>query len=90
MGRGALLGSVLTSGVAFATLVSHPSAVFQLFGLTVVLALTLSVLVSVLVLPSFPAVVGALAAWHRQPRPTHHFLGPDPDPQLSTHRDLKQ
>jgi predicted RND superfamily exporter protein len=50
---GALLGSVLTSGVAFATLLLHPSVVFRSFGMIVVLALTLSFVVSVLVLPSF-------------------------------------
>jgi predicted RND superfamily exporter protein len=50
---GALLGSVLTSGVAFATLLLHPSVVFRSFGLIVVLALALSFVVSVLVLPSF-------------------------------------
>jgi Predicted exporters of the RND superfamily len=50
---GALLGSVLTSGAVFATLLLHPSVVFQSFGLIVVLALVLSFVVSVLVLPSF-------------------------------------
>jgi len=50
---GALLGSVLTSGAAFATLLLHPSVVFRSFGLIVVLALVLSFVVSVLVLPSF-------------------------------------
>ena len=50
---GALLGSVLTSSAAFATLLLHPSVVFQSFGLIVVLALVLSFVVSVLVLPSF-------------------------------------
>ncbi len=50
---GALFGSALTSGVAFATLLLHPSVVFQSFGGIVVLALVLSFLVSVLVLPSF-------------------------------------
>jgi len=50
---GALFGSVLTSSAAFATLLLHPSVVFQSFGLIVVLALVLSFVVSVLVLPSF-------------------------------------
>ena len=50
---GALLGSALTSSVAFVTLLAHPSAVFQSFGAIVVLALALSFVVSVLVLPSF-------------------------------------
>ena len=50
---GALLGSVFTSGVAFATLLLHPSVVFRSFGLIVVLALALSFVVSMLVLPSF-------------------------------------
>jgi predicted RND superfamily exporter protein len=50
---GALLGSVLTSGAAFATLLLHPSVVFRSFGQIVVLALALSFVVSVLVLPSF-------------------------------------
>ena len=50
---GALFGSVLTSGAAFATLLLHPSVVFRSFGLIVVLALGLSFVVSVLVLPSF-------------------------------------
>jgi len=50
---GALLGSVLTSSAAFATLLLHPSVVFRSFGLIVVLALVLSFVVSVLVLPSF-------------------------------------
>ena len=50
---GALLGSVLTSSAAFATLLLHPSVVFRSFGLIVVLALVLSFVVSVLILPSF-------------------------------------
>jgi len=49
---GALLGSALTSGAAFATLLLHPSAVFQSFGFIVVVALLLSFVVSVLVFPS--------------------------------------
>ncbi len=49
---GALLGSALTSGVAFGTLLLHPSAVFQSFGFIVVAALLLSFVVSVLVFPS--------------------------------------
>jgi predicted RND superfamily exporter protein len=50
---GALLGSALTSCATFATLLVHPSAVFQSFGAIVVLSLFLSFLVSVFVLPSF-------------------------------------
>jgi len=49
---GALLGSALTSGAAFATLLMHPSPVFQSFGFIVVVALLLSFAVSVLVFPS--------------------------------------
>jgi len=49
---GALLGSALTSGGAFATLLIHPSPMFQSFGFIVVLALLLSFAVSVLVFPS--------------------------------------
>lgn len=49
---GALLGSALTSGAAFATLLMHPSPVFQSFGFIVVVALLLSFGVSVLVFPS--------------------------------------
>jgi predicted RND superfamily exporter protein len=68
---GALLGSVLTSSAAFATLLLHPSVVFRSFGLIVVLALVLSFVVSVLVLPSF------LLLWARwQSRGT-----PDEEPE---------
>jgi len=49
---GALLGSALTSGAAFATLLLHPSPVFQSFGFIVVFALGLSFVVSVVVFPS--------------------------------------
>ena len=49
---GALLGSALTSGAAFAMLLAHPSPVFQSFGFIVVIALLLSFVVSVLVFPS--------------------------------------
>ncbi|PSP76179.1 RND transporter [Halobacteriales archaeon QS_1_68_20] len=49
---GALLGSALTSGGAFATLLLHPSPQLRGFGMLVVLALSLSFLVSVFVLPS--------------------------------------
>lgn len=49
---GALLGSALTSTAAFATLLLHPSPVFQSFGFIVVSALLLSFLASVLVFPS--------------------------------------
>lgn len=49
---GALLGSALTSAAAFATLIVHPSPVFQSFGIIVVLALLVSFAASVLVFPS--------------------------------------
>lgn len=49
---GALLGSALTSGAAVTTLVLHPHPQFESFGLIVALALGLSFLVSVFVLPS--------------------------------------
>ncbi|MEF8813578.1 MAG: MMPL family transporter [Halovenus sp.] len=49
---GALLGSVLTSGAAFATLLLHTSPQIRSFGAIVVLALSLSFLLSVFVLPS--------------------------------------
>ena len=71
---GALLGSVLTSGAAFATLLLHPSVVFRSFGLIVVLALVLSFVVSVLVLPSF------LLLWARWQSPGT----PDEEPEPGT------
>ncbi|WP_336037341.1 efflux RND transporter permease subunit [Halobacterium yunchengense] len=49
---GALLGSTLTSTGAFATLLLLPHPQFQSFGALVVLALSLSFVVSVFVLPS--------------------------------------
>ncbi|WP_440989249.1 efflux RND transporter permease subunit [Haloarchaeobius baliensis] len=49
---GALLGSTLTSGGAFATLLLHVSPQLRSFGMLVVLALSLSFLVSVFVFPS--------------------------------------
>jgi len=49
---GALLGSVLTSGAAFATLLLHTSPQIRSFGAIVVLALSLSFLLGVFVLPS--------------------------------------
>ena len=49
---GALFGSALTSSASFATLLLHPSVVFQSFGGIVVLALVLSFVLSVLLLPS--------------------------------------
>jgi len=49
---GALLGSALTSSAAFATLLVHPSPMFQSFGFIVVVALLLSFAVSVVVFPS--------------------------------------
>ena len=66
---GALLGSALTSCAAFATLLLHPSAVFRSFGAIVVLALLLSFVVSVVVLPSF------LLLWARRTQPVEQ---PDP------------
>ena len=58
---GALFGSALTSGAAFATLLVHPSVVFRSFGGIVVLALVLSFVLSVLLLPSF---LLPWARWH--------------------------
>ncbi|WP_232701999.1 efflux RND transporter permease subunit [Halobacterium wangiae] len=49
---GALLGSTLTSTGAFSALLLHPHPQFQSFGTLVVLALGLSFVVSVVVLPS--------------------------------------
>jgi len=49
---GALLGSVLTSGAAFTTLLLHTSPQIRSFGAIVVVALSLSFLLSVFVLPS--------------------------------------
>ena len=49
---GALLGSALTSGAAFLTLMLHPSAQIESFGAIVVFALLSSFLLSVFVLPS--------------------------------------
>jgi len=59
---GALLGSTLTSAGAFVTLRLHPDPRMQNFGTLVVLALALSFVVSVFVLPS------ALLLWHRHVR----------------------
>jgi predicted RND superfamily exporter protein len=56
---GALLGSTLTSAGAFSALMLHPHPQFQSFGLLVVLAMTLSFVVSVFVLPSL------LLVWSR-------------------------
>ena len=50
---GALLGSALTSSAAFSTLMLHFHAQFESFGAIVVLALALSFLLAVFVLPSF-------------------------------------
>ncbi|MFB6270772.1 MAG: MMPL family transporter, partial [Halobacterium sp.] len=50
---GALLGSTLTTTGAFSTLLLLPHPQFQSFGLLVVLALAVSFVVSVFVLPSF-------------------------------------
>lgn len=49
---GALLGSAVTSGSAFALLILIPSPQFTSFGIIVALALTVSFLLSVFVLPS--------------------------------------
>lgn len=49
---GALLGSALTSAGAFATLVLHPSPLFQSFGVIIVFALVGAFTASVLVFPS--------------------------------------
>ncbi len=49
---GALLGSMLTSGIAFATMLLHPSPQLRSFGALVVFALSLAFLLSVVVLPS--------------------------------------
>jgi predicted RND superfamily exporter protein len=67
---GALLGSALTSCAAFATLLVHPSAVFRSFGAIVVLALLLSFVVSVVVLPSFLLVWAKRALPVEQPERT--------------------
>ncbi|MFB6150871.1 MAG: RND family transporter [Haloarculaceae archaeon] len=53
---GALLGSTLTSAGAFSALLLHPHPQIQSFGTLVVLALTLSFVVSVFVLPSLITV----------------------------------
>jgi predicted RND superfamily exporter protein len=49
---GALLGSMLTSAVSFSALLLHPNPQLQSFGVLVMLALGLSFLLSVYVLPS--------------------------------------
>ena len=59
---GALLGSTLTSAGAFTAILLHPNPQIRSFGTLVVLALTLSFLVSVYVLPSI------LLLWHRHVR----------------------
>jgi len=61
---GALLGSMLTSGIAFATMLLHPSPQLRNFGALVVFALTLAFLLSVVVLPSL------LHLWHGRVRST--------------------
>jgi predicted RND superfamily exporter protein len=57
---GALLGSTLTSGGAFATLLLHVSPQLRGFGMLVVLALSLAFVVSVFVFPSM------LLAWSQR------------------------
>jgi len=59
---GALLGSTLTSAGAFTALLLHPSPQIRSFGALVVLALTLSFVVCVYVLPS------VLLLWYRHVR----------------------
>lgn len=55
---GALLGSALTTAVAFAAIILHPHPQLENLGTLVVLALLMSFLVSVFVLPSL------LTIWH--------------------------
>jgi len=55
---GALLGSALTTSLAFASIALHPSPQLQNFGTLVVLAMTSSLVVSVVVLPSILTVWG--------------------------------
>jgi predicted RND superfamily exporter protein len=59
---GALLGSTLTSAAAFTAILLHPSPRIRSFGTLVILALTLSFVVSVYVLPSI------LLLWYRHVR----------------------
>ncbi|WP_135821674.1 efflux RND transporter permease subunit [Halostella litorea] len=59
---GALLGSALTTAVAFVSLLLHPSPQLRNFGTLVVLALLAALVVSVVVLPSM------LALWARAGR----------------------
>jgi predicted RND superfamily exporter protein len=56
---GALLGSTLTSAGAFSAMLLHPHPQFQSFGTLVVLAMVISFVVAVFVLPSM------LALWAR-------------------------
>ncbi|MFB6073215.1 MAG: RND family transporter [Halobacterium sp.] len=72
---GALLGSTLTSVGAFSALLLHPHPQFQSFGTLVVLALSLSFLVSVYVLPSLLLLWSRHVADDHQPTTT-----PDPTP----------
>lgn len=64
---GALFGSALTSGAAFSTIALHPHPQFTSLGLIVVLALTMSFLVSVFVLPS---LLYRWAQWRADPQET--------------------
>jgi len=61
---GALLGSTLTSGGAFGTLLLHVSPQIRAFGMLVVLGLSLSFVVSVFVFPSM------LLVWARRVGPS--------------------
>ncbi len=67
---GALLGSMLTSGIAFATMLLHPSPQLRSFGALVVFALSLAFLLSVVVLPSM------LHLWNSRVRSTPAPEGP--------------
>jgi len=59
---GALLGSTLTSAGAFTAILLHPNPQIRSFGTLVVLALTLSFVVCIYVLPS------VLVLWYRHVR----------------------
>jgi predicted RND superfamily exporter protein len=59
---GALLGSALTTSVAFASITLHPTPQLQNFGTLVVLAMVAAFAVSVFVLPSLLALWGRYVA----------------------------
>ncbi|MFC4449051.1 efflux RND transporter permease subunit [Halorussus aquaticus] len=71
---GALFGSTLTSTGAFSALILHPHPQIQSFGTLVVLALTLSFVVSIFVLPSL------LFVWTRYVRATPNTESAGPTP----------